>query len=107
MKTIKENTIEFEAGCWPLDPDADTIVFIHGSGGTNVLWQAQTASLAGEFNTVALNLPGHGNSDGTGMDRMEEYARRVSEFIRSINVKKPVVCGLSIGGAIVFQLLID
>ena len=30
-----------------------------------------------------------------------------SGFIKSINVRTPVICGLSIGGAIVLQLLID
>ncbi len=107
MDELKINGIEFAAGSWPLNPDLDTIVFIHGSGGTNILWQAQVESLAGKVNTVALNLPGHGSSDGSGMDRMVDYAKSVSEFITSIDARKPVVCGLSIGGAIVLQLLID
>ncbi len=107
MKTLKENGIEFTAGQWPMRPDLETIVFIHGSGGTNILWQAQVASLAVKYNTIALNLPGHGGSDGTGMDRMADYAKSVSGFLKSIDATNPVVCGLSIGGAIVLQLLID
>ncbi|MFZ5569330.1 MAG: alpha/beta fold hydrolase [Thermodesulfobacteriota bacterium] len=107
MQTLKTSGIEFEAGRWPLDPARDTIVFIHGSGGTNILWRSQVEMLAGSFNTVALNLPGHGNSDGHGLNRIEDYAQSVSQFIRSIEVNMPVICGLSIGGAIVLQLLIE
>jgi len=87
--------------------DLETIVFIHGSGGTNILWHEQVESLAEKFNTIALNLPGHGSSGGTGMDRIADYAKSVSEFITSIDAPNPVICGLSIGGAIVIQLLID
>ena len=107
MKTLKKNDIEFTAGRWPLNPGLDTIVFIHGSGGTNVLWHAQVKSLADKFNTIAVNLPGHGNSNGNGLDRMEDYAKSMSDFIKSIDLRNPMICGLSIGGAIVLQLLID
>lgn len=107
MKEQKINDIEFVAGSWPLKPELDTIVFIHGSGGTNILWHAQVEAMADKFNTIALNLPGHGNSEGQGMDRVEDYSKSVSEFIKSIDVRTPAICGLSIGGAIVLQLLID
>jgi pimeloyl-ACP methyl ester carboxylesterase len=107
MNYKKINGIEFSAGNWPLTPERDTIVFIHGSGGTNVLWDSQLELLSDQFNTVALNLPGHGNSDGKGMDNIGGYAKTVSNFIEGLEVAEPVICGLSIGGAIVLQLLID
>jgi len=107
MENKKINDIEFAAGNWPLNPDLDTIVFIHSSGGTNVLWEKQVADLSGKYNTIALNLPGHGNSDGQGMDSIEKYATSVSAFVDSLEINRPVICGLSIGGAIVLQLLID
>ena len=107
MKNIKINDIEFSTGSWPLRPNLGTVVFLHGSGGTNILWQHQVEALSDKLNTIAINLPGHGNSDGKGMDRVEDYAKNVSTFIKSIDVSHPVICGLSIGGAIVLQLLID
>jgi hypothetical protein len=41
------NGMKFVAGHWPLTPDLDTIVFIHGSGGTSILWgsKPKTAEL--------------------------------------------------------------
>ena len=101
------NDIEFSSGNWPLTPELDTIVFIHGSGGTNVLWDSQVEALSDRVNTVALNLPGHGNSSGNGLGSIGEYAKSVSRFMEGLEIAKPVICGLSIGGAIVLQLLID
>jgi len=97
----------FVAGRWPLDPCLPTVVFLHGSGGTRVLWEEQVRALAGVANTVAPDLPGHGASGGKGMNRVEGYAAAVSRFLESLGVPRPVPCGLSIGGAIALQLLLD
>jgi len=107
MHELKANGIGFVAGHWPLNPDLHTVVFIHGSGGTSVLWHAQVEALAEKMNAVALDLPGHGRSDGEGMSSVEDYAARVEDFIASIEAPQPILCGLSIGGAIVLQLLLE
>ena len=64
MEARKINGIGYTAAKWPLDPAKATIVFIHGAGGTGNFWQAQVEGLAGRANTVAIDLPGHGTSDG-------------------------------------------
>jgi pimeloyl-ACP methyl ester carboxylesterase len=107
MYGSKVNDIGFVAGRWPLDGDIPTVIFIHGSGGTSILWHAQVEALADEMNTIALDLPGHGRSDGEGMKRIEDYAAVVDGFIESIQAPQPIPCGLSIGGAIVLHLLLE
>ena len=97
----------FVAGRWPLDQDKSTAVFIHGSGGTGHFWQAQVEGLAERINTVALDLPGHGRSGKDGKNTIDDYARAVLEFIEAAGIPQPIPCGLSIGGAIVLQLLLD
>jgi pimeloyl-ACP methyl ester carboxylesterase len=101
------NDIGFVAGRWPLDRDLPTILFLHGSGGSGVLWHAQVEALADRMNTIALDLPGHGRSGGEGFSCIEDYAASVEEFISSIGAPRPVPCGLSIGGAIVLRLLLE
>ncbi len=101
------NSIGYVAGHWPFDPEKPTIVFIHGSGGTSVLWENQVDALKPFVNTVALDLPGHGRSSGPGMDLIEDYAIAVGDFIKAIEVPMPIPCGLSIGGAIVLQLILE
>ena len=107
MQERKTNGFGFIAGKWPLDPKKATIVFIHGAGGSSNFWQAQVAGLADRANTVAVDLPGHGRSDGNGHDRIEDYSRAVVNFMRAIKVPRPIPCGISLGGAIVQQLLLD
>jgi pimeloyl-ACP methyl ester carboxylesterase len=107
MHYQKIDDIAFVAGRWPLDPDLETVVFIHGAGGTNLLWHYQVEALADSMNTIALDLPGHGSSEGKAMEQVGDYARSVSAFIQSTGVTRPAICGLSMGGAIVLQLLID
>ncbi len=107
MEELKSCGIGFTAARWPLDEGLPTVVFIHGSGGTGVLWKAQVEALAERMNTVALDLPGRGRSGGEGLGSIEEYAARVADFIESIEAPRPIPCGLSIGGGIALQLLLE
>jgi pimeloyl-ACP methyl ester carboxylesterase len=107
MEERKVGGIGYTTGGWPLDPAKSTIVFIHGAGGSSVFWQAQLEGFAARANTVAVDLPGHGRSEGSGEDRVEEYTRAVADFIREIGMPRPIPCGLSMGGAITQQLLLD
>jgi len=99
--------IAFICGRWPLDPSRSTLVFIHGAGESSLLWHAQVEDLAGRVNTVAIDLPGHGRSGGRAQSRVEDYARAVVDFLDAIAAPRPVPCGLSMGGAITQQLLLD
>ena len=101
------NGIAYVSSGWPLDEAKPTLIFIHGAGGSHVLWQGQVDGLAGKVNAVAIDLPGHGDSKGDGMGTIEDYARAVADFTRAIEAPKPVPCGLSMGGAITQQLLLD
>jgi pimeloyl-ACP methyl ester carboxylesterase len=56
---------------------------------------------------LALDLPGHGRSDGPGKNKIEDYARVVNEFVGELRIPNPIPCGVSMGGAIAQQLLMD
>ena len=99
--------IGYVAGNWPLDPGKPTIVFIHGSGGSSALWEKQVDPLKADVNTIAIDLPGHGRSKGPGMDSVTEYCAAVADFIETTGIPVPIPCGLSIGGAIVLQLILE
>ena len=107
MEVRKKNAIGYRAAQWPLDTATATIIFIHGAGGTGNFWQAQVEGLAARVNTVAIDLPGHGRSDGNGHDKIEDYARAVVDFSCAIKAPRPILCGISLGGAITLQLLLD
>jgi pimeloyl-ACP methyl ester carboxylesterase len=106
MIACKQNNIAFLAGRWPFDPDRPTLVFIHGSGQQGSFWEAQVDGLADVANTIAVDLPAHGNSDGDGYRRVSDYTRSILNFVDAVNVPAPIPCGLSLGGAIALELLV-
>jgi pimeloyl-ACP methyl ester carboxylesterase len=107
METRRIKGFGFTAGRWPLDTDKTTLVFIHGSGGTSRFWNSQVDALATHANTIALDLPGHGRSAGKGFKHIEAYALAVHEFLDAVSAPNPIACGLSLGGAVTQQLLLD
>jgi pimeloyl-ACP methyl ester carboxylesterase len=107
MEQRLEAGLFFNASAWPLDPEKRTLVFIHGSGGSKILWDNQVRSLGEVANVVAPDLPGHGKSPGSAYTTVPEYAQTVATFIKGIQAPRPIPVGLSLGGAIVLQLLVD
>jgi pimeloyl-ACP methyl ester carboxylesterase len=107
MERRVSEDIAFICGRWPLDPSRSTLVFIHGAGESSLLWHAQVEAMKDRVNTVAIDLPGHGRSAGRAQSRVEDYARGIIDFIDAIAAPRPVPCGLSMGGAITQQLLLD
>jgi pimeloyl-ACP methyl ester carboxylesterase len=81
MENRETGGIGFVAGHWPLDPDKPTLIFIHGSALTNVFWESQVKFLSEFANTVAVDLPGHGTSQGPGKENISDYAQLVMDFI--------------------------
>jgi len=108
--SMMEHTIggvHFLTGKWPLDAGRNTVVFVHGSGNSRLLWKGQVKGLTEQVNAVAIDLPGHGKSVGPGMDTVDGYAAAVEKFIDEADIANPVPCGLSLGGAVVLRMLLD
>ncbi|MCG8470852.1 MAG: alpha/beta hydrolase [Desulfobacterales bacterium] len=106
---IEKQTTSFGwlAGQHHLDPNKKTILFIHGAGFNSHLWVHQIKRLAPHFNTVAIDLPGHHRSTGQPLTTIEAYGKSVMDFIEEAQLPQVVPCGLSMGGAIVLQMLLD
>jgi pimeloyl-ACP methyl ester carboxylesterase len=80
--------------------DSRTLVFIHGSGGSHEDWSRQIISLQDGFNIAALDLPGHGQSEGNAESDVFAYAAIVKEFLETAGILKPILIGHSLGAAI-------
>ncbi len=105
--TAKENGIAFIASPPPDRPDAPSIIFLHGSGLAGAFWRHQLNDLSHDMNALAIDLPGHGQSDAPALDSVPAYAAAVMAFVRSCGLLRAVPCGLSLGGAIALQMLLD
>ena len=96
----------FMAGNWPLCADRPTVIFIHGAALSKGLWTAQVEALSDIADTIAIDLPGHKDAMGAACDRVSDYAASVCRFVEGLKISNPVLCGMSMGGAIALELLI-
>jgi len=75
-----------------------SLLFIHGSGGSSEVWHHQMKL---ERNIYALDLPGHGQSEGTAMSSIKESAAFVAQFLAAVQPPRPLfLVGHSMGAAI-------
>lgn len=81
------------------------VVLIHGAGGTHLIWPSPLRYLPGAT-VYALDLPGHGRSQGAGRQHIKEYARDVVGFLDGVGVERAVLVGHSMGGAIAQTLAV-
>jgi pimeloyl-ACP methyl ester carboxylesterase len=107
MENRISGSLGFITGSWPLHANKPTLVFIHGSSQNRLFWRSQVQSLVDVANTIAIDLPGHGASPGPGNDHVSGYVQAVMDFIDELEIPHPIPCGLSLGGAITLQMLID
>lgn len=85
--------------------DRPALLFIHAYTCNNSLWQGMIARFAPRFRCLALDLPGHGQSDpaqkASDMSYLADWAVAVLDHA---GVERAHVCGLSIGGMVGQQL---
>jgi len=82
------------------------LVLIHGAGGTHLYWPPEIRRLAG-YCVYAIDLPGHGKSAiCDGQQSIGEYARHLVQWLESIQLRRAVVVGHSMGSAIALALAI-
>ena len=84
-------------------PNRPPLILIHGAGGCFLSWHPYQRRLQGET-VYTLDLPGHGDSTGSGRQSIEEYAEDVARFMDNVGIKSAVVAGLSMGSAIALTL---
>ncbi len=81
------------------------VLFVHGFPFDRTVWRHQLAALS-RWRRIAPDLRGAGDStapaDGYSMER---YADDLVAVLDALGVRQAVVCGLSMGGYIIFDLL--
>ena len=87
------------------DSNKPTIILLHGSGQSHIVWSLTDQFLADQgFNVFTLDLPGHGNSEGPPLKSIEEMSQWLNEFIEYIGIKKSILVGHSQGCLISLEL---
>ena len=81
-----------------IDQNKETIVFLHGSGLSHIVWSLTEQFFSNNnFNVLSIDLPGHGNSDGPCLDSIEKIADWLEQVFVKLNLKQLIIVGHSQG----------
>jgi pimeloyl-ACP methyl ester carboxylesterase len=76
------------------------VVFCHGSGGGHHHWLFQIRDLKKPINPLAVDLPGHGHSEGDPLNSVADYRDWLHSFSQAAGIGNFIPAGHSLGGAI-------
>ena len=76
----------------------DTIVFLHGSGLSHIVWSlAEQFFSSKNFNVLSIDLPGHGNSEGPCLDSIEKISDWLEKVFEKLNLNDLIIISHSQG----------
>lgn len=85
--------------------DGRLVLLVHGAGNDHSIWRYQTRRLAAAgYRALAIDLPGHGKSDGPGLTSIRDMADWVGRVIDALGSPETVVVGHSMGTIIALEL---
>ena len=74
---------------------------MHGSGLSHIVWSLHEQFYTSQgFNVLAIDLPGHGNSDGPALKSIQEISDWVKNLMKVVNVNKIIIVGHSQGSLV-------
>lgn len=77
-----------------------TVLFVHGAGGSHRHWLYQLNDLQDEYMVLAVDLPGHGRSQGKSASSIASYREFIRSFAEKLIGHPFFLAGHSMGGAI-------
>jgi pimeloyl-ACP methyl ester carboxylesterase len=84
-----------------IDTKKPTILLMHGSGLSHIVWSLhEQFYVAQGFNVLAIDLPGHGNSEGPALKSIQEISDWVKKLMNEINIKTITFVGHSQGSLV-------
>ncbi len=103
--TVNNNAAYAYTGTRAFNPAQRTAVFIHGAANDHSVWGLQSRYFAWHgWNVLAIDLPGHGQSDGPLCTSIEALADWVAAFLEAAQVKAATVIGHSMGSLTALEL---
>lgn len=91
------------------DPDAPTVLLLHGTGAATHSWRDLAPLLARRFRVVACDLPGHGFTEAPAFRSMSLpwMAEAVGGLLHALGVRPDLAVGHSAGAAIALRMVLD
>ncbi len=76
------------------------VILVHGNGEDHRIFKETADLLVKDYTVYALDSRGHGKSSGKENISYDKMAKDVAEFIRLLELDRPIYCGFSDGGII-------
>ena len=101
---VQGRTVHAPSGGRAFESGKPVVVFVHGAGCDHSVWQLPARSFAWHGRSVlAVDLPGHGRSDGPPLRSILDMARWLGAVLDAADVKEAAFVGHSMGAAIALQ----
>ena len=82
------------------------LLFLHGFCESGEMWRHLADSLASQYRVICPDFPGFGNSPlSQPIQRIEEVAEQLEDWVQALQIKNPIVMGHSLGGYVALALL--
>ena len=92
-------------GSRPFVPGQPAAFLIHGGGLDHSVWIHQSRYFAHHgFNAVALDLPGHGRSDGSPLRTITDMAHWVIRAADALDIERLCIAGHSMGSLVALEV---
>ena len=92
-------------GSRPLVAGQPAVVFVHGGGLDHSVWIHQSRFFAHHgFNAVAVDLPGHGRSDGSPLGTITDMAQWVIRAADALDLERFCIAGHSMGSLVALEV---
>jgi len=96
--TIQNKSVHASDAGQGIESSKDTIVFLHGSGLSHIVWSLTEQFFSNKnFNVLSIDLPGHGNSEGPCLDSIEKIADWLEKVFEELKLKNVILIGHSQG----------
>jgi pimeloyl-ACP methyl ester carboxylesterase len=90
-----------------LDPAKLSAIFIHGAGLDHTVWTLPMRYFARHGrNVLAVDLPGHGRSQGPPLESIEDMADWVAHVLVAAGVEQAAIIGHSMGSLVAFETVV-
>ncbi len=98
MPTIETNGVETH---YERRGEGPSVVFVHGLGWDHRSWSPQLAALEDEYDLVAYDYRGHGETaGGPSVRSIEQLADDLHDLVEGLDIDRPVLCAHSYGGLV-------
>lgn len=87
---------------YELNGKGTPLVFIQGAFVSSTMWKPQVEFFAENYQTLIYDIRGHGKTGSTSLKKytVEVYADDLFDLLNGLNIDKPIICGISLGGMI-------